>query len=92
MKERIEWHKKQRGDAWDTYEEPLRIADVIKSIGVEYKVIILDCLTLWLSNLMYADLKITDSINAFIDVLKNVGTGQALPDKLNTYKFNSSNF
>lgn len=52
MKERIKKHKKDRGDGWDTYEEPIRISEVLKKIEGQYSVILLDCLTLWLSNLM----------------------------------------
>jgi adenosylcobinamide kinase/adenosylcobinamide-phosphate guanylyltransferase len=52
MRERIEKHKKQRGKDWDTYEEPLRIAEVIKEIEGKYTAIVIDCLTLWLSNIM----------------------------------------
>lgn len=52
MKERIEKHKKDRGDGWDTYEELLDISDAINKIKDKYSVILVDCLTLWLSNLM----------------------------------------
>jgi len=52
MRERIEKHKKQRGKDWDTYEEPLRIAEIIKEIEGKYTAIVIDCLTLWLSNIM----------------------------------------
>ena len=49
MRERIEKHKRQRGKEWDTFEEPLKIAKVIKEIEGKYTAIVLDCLTLWLS-------------------------------------------
>lgn len=52
MRERIEKHKNQRGKDWNTYEEPFRIAEVIKEIEGKYTVIVIDCLTLWLSNLL----------------------------------------
>lgn len=52
MRERIERHKAQRGKAWDTCEEPVKIADLIKKTEVGYEVIVVDCLTLWLSNIM----------------------------------------
>ena len=48
MKNRIEKHKGQRGGGWDTYEEPLRIAETIAKLAGSYSVIVLDCLTLWL--------------------------------------------
>jgi adenosylcobinamide kinase/adenosylcobinamide-phosphate guanylyltransferase len=52
MRERIERHKKERGSGWDEYEEPIGIGDLIKDIRDKYDVILIDCLTLWLSNVM----------------------------------------
>ncbi len=52
MKERIEKHKKERPAGWLTIEEPLNIVALIKNIHTQYDVILIDCLTLWLSNLM----------------------------------------
>jgi len=52
MRQRIERHKRQRGAGWDTYEEPLRITDTLKAIKDKYSVIVIDCLTLWLSNVL----------------------------------------
>lgn len=51
MAKRIKQHKKQRGKEWDTYEEPLNIAEVMKELYGNYSALVLDCLTLWLSNL-----------------------------------------
>jgi len=69
MRERIENHKRLRGDGWITYEEPLRIADLVEDIKGKYSVILLDCLTLWLSNLMKAGLNIEAEIESFISSL-----------------------
>lgn len=52
MKERIERHKKERSREWDTIEEPLEIASTIKSLRSHYNVMLLDCITLWLGNLL----------------------------------------
>jgi adenosylcobinamide kinase/adenosylcobinamide-phosphate guanylyltransferase len=49
---RIEHHRERRGDAWDTFEEPLAVADLIRKLNGRYQVLLLDCLTLWLSNVM----------------------------------------
>ena len=54
MKKRIARHKKSRPKAWRTLEEPVRIAEVLQSEGDNCGLILLDCLTLWLSNLMMA--------------------------------------
>jgi adenosylcobinamide kinase/adenosylcobinamide-phosphate guanylyltransferase len=52
MVARIEHHRQRRGTDWDTYEEPLAIAELLKKLSGRYGVVLLDCLTLWLSNVM----------------------------------------
>jgi adenosylcobinamide kinase/adenosylcobinamide-phosphate guanylyltransferase len=69
MKERIENHKHKREDDWVTYEEPIKISDVLKTIEGRYHVIVIDCLTLWLSNLMKAGLNIEYEIRYFFSSL-----------------------
>lgn len=52
MAARIAKHRQSRGDAWDTYEEPLAVDELLEKLSGRYAVILLDCLTLWLSNVM----------------------------------------
>jgi adenosylcobinamide kinase/adenosylcobinamide-phosphate guanylyltransferase len=52
MVARIEHHRARRGDAWDTYEEPLAVAELVRKLNGRYEVLLLDCLTLWLSNII----------------------------------------
>ncbi len=54
MFKKIENHKKERGPGWTTYEEPIHIAPLISRIKNKYDVILLDCLTLWVSNIMHS--------------------------------------
>jgi adenosylcobinamide kinase / adenosylcobinamide-phosphate guanylyltransferase len=72
MRQRIENHKRQRGNDWVTYEEPLKIAEVIKEIEGKYSVILIDCLTLWLSNLFMNNKKIEREIESFCYSLSTV--------------------
>lgn len=51
MEERIRRHKAERGDKWLTVEEPLDIISRLKELDVPDTIILIDCLTLWLSNL-----------------------------------------
>ncbi|MBF8251411.1 MAG: adenosylcobinamide kinase [Deltaproteobacteria bacterium] len=53
MEERIARHKTERGPDWDSIEEPLRVAERIEEAKGKYDVILFDCLTLWVSNLMH---------------------------------------
>jgi adenosylcobinamide kinase/adenosylcobinamide-phosphate guanylyltransferase len=52
MEERIRKHQEKRGDRWDTVEEPIALGDALRSVGDAYEVILIDCLTLWVSNLL----------------------------------------
>lgn len=71
MKERIEQHKAQRGKEWDTFEEPIEMARVLKGIGRGYGACVIDCLTLWLSNLLIGSEKLEEEIESFLAFLKS---------------------
>jgi adenosylcobinamide kinase/adenosylcobinamide-phosphate guanylyltransferase len=52
MKKRVEKHQKERGKDWHTIEEPVLIHEIINEYSEKAGVILIDCLTLWLSNLL----------------------------------------
>jgi len=72
MSEKIKRHKEQRSNQWQTYEEPLEIANLIKQIEGRYEKIIIDCLTLWLSNIIYHCHPIEQSIEDLVSQLKRI--------------------
>ena len=51
MKDRIKRHQEERGAEWKTVEETIDIIGKIKEMDNEDTIILVDCLTLWLSNL-----------------------------------------
>jgi len=51
MAERIARHREDRGAAWTTIEAPLDLAGALAGLGAD-DIVVVDCLTLWLSNLM----------------------------------------
>lgn len=71
MKERIRKHKDERGADWDTFEEPLKVSEIIGEIKDKYSVIVLDCLTLWLSNLICGNMDCNREIDDLIAELEN---------------------
>jgi adenosylcobinamide kinase/adenosylcobinamide-phosphate guanylyltransferase len=54
MTMRIRRHRRRRPGQWHTVEEPLELARVIGE-AASHQVVIVDCLTLWVSNLLQAD-------------------------------------
>jgi adenosylcobinamide kinase/adenosylcobinamide-phosphate guanylyltransferase len=55
MRNRIVHHRMQRGDGWITVEEPLALVDALTREATHGRAVLVDCLTLWLSNLMFAE-------------------------------------
>ena len=55
MRARIAHHRARRGDGWRTVEEPLQLADTLARETGRDSILLVDCLTLWLSNLMHAE-------------------------------------
>jgi adenosylcobinamide kinase/adenosylcobinamide-phosphate guanylyltransferase len=54
MQKRVQRHKLERGPHWHTIEEPLDLPKAIDQAGAHAEVMLIDCLTLWVSNLMAA--------------------------------------
>ncbi|MFO8049306.1 MAG: bifunctional adenosylcobinamide kinase/adenosylcobinamide-phosphate guanylyltransferase [Desulfosudaceae bacterium] len=52
MRARVDRHKQERGDHWRTLECPVKIAAAITDIQDSEAVVLVDCLTLWMSNLL----------------------------------------
>ncbi len=69
MRDRIALHQAQRGDGWRTIEEPLHLPQALA--GVSSGFVLVDCLTLWLSNLLLADMDWEAGVDELIEVLRN---------------------
>lgn len=55
MSARISHHQQRRGDAWTLVEAPLHLADTLRKQHGEQRCVVVDCLTLWLSNCLHQD-------------------------------------
>jgi adenosylcobinamide kinase/adenosylcobinamide-phosphate guanylyltransferase len=74
MTDRIRRHREERDPSFETFEEPTNVSAVIREIGSRYDSLVVDCLTLWLSNLMLAE---REDIDEAMDDL--VAAAQASP-------------
>lgn len=71
MAARIAEHKARRGEAWQTIEEPLDLAGVLRREARADRPVLVDCLTLWLSNLMAEGRDIDAEIAGLVKVLSD---------------------
>lgn len=68
MRERIAHHRARRGGDWKTQEVPFELADAIAKLQGEAALI--DCLTLWLSNVLLAERDVEAESERLISALK----------------------
>jgi adenosylcobinamide kinase/adenosylcobinamide-phosphate guanylyltransferase len=69
--QRISQHEKQRPENWELLEEELSLISILHSTKHEDKFVLVDCLTLWLSNVMFANKDEEDETRQLCDALAN---------------------
>lgn len=70
MIDRIARHQADRDASWRTIEAPIELSDAIRGHGSPGRVLLIDCLTLWLSNLLLADADLDTASDALVDSLR----------------------
>jgi adenosylcobinamide kinase/adenosylcobinamide-phosphate guanylyltransferase len=63
MRERIARHRADRGEGWQTHEEPLDLVGRLEALDDADKAILVDCLTLWVTNLMMEERAMADEFD-----------------------------
>ena len=69
MRTRIDEHQARRGSEWHNYHAPLKLAEALVETDGQ-GVCLVDCLTIWLNNLLYAELDIDAVTGKLFDALK----------------------
>ena len=72
MEERIARHRHERGSNWETLEEPLHLGRAVRGLAQTHDVAIIDCLTLWLSNILGAGLSVEETQEDFVESLRTL--------------------
>lgn len=83
MDERVKRHRERRGFEWSTIEEPVCLSQALAGCDGRFQAILVDCLTLWLSNLLFkyenAGEQIEERINEDLQRLKSTLRGMVTP-------------
>ena len=72
MADRISRHQTERGEAWRTVEAPLDLCAALSNTAGNETIVVIDCLTLWLSNLMHHERDIEAEMSAFCEALQHL--------------------
>jgi adenosylcobinamide kinase/adenosylcobinamide-phosphate guanylyltransferase len=69
MRDRVQTHQRQRQGRFATIEEPIRLGQSIVAAAREHDVILVDCLTLWITNLLGANKDVAAAVEDLAGVL-----------------------
>jgi adenosylcobinamide kinase/adenosylcobinamide-phosphate guanylyltransferase len=70
MSERIAKHRQDRDESWTTREEPLALPEALHREAGAGRIVLVDCLTLWLSNLMLAQRDVGEAIPSLASAIE----------------------
>jgi adenosylcobinamide kinase/adenosylcobinamide-phosphate guanylyltransferase len=70
MSERIKQHQAQRGNDWALVEEPINLTKILPQYANENTCVLVDCLTLWVTNLMMQNRDVDTECDRLVECLK----------------------
>jgi adenosylcobinamide kinase / adenosylcobinamide-phosphate guanylyltransferase len=70
MAERIRRHRSRRGPEWTTIEEPVELAAAVSRAAADpARFVLVDCITLWISNLMGLERSVADAVDGLAQAI-----------------------
>jgi adenosylcobinamide kinase/adenosylcobinamide-phosphate guanylyltransferase len=72
MADRVRMHQQQRHKRFATLEEPIALSSALKAAARTHDVILVDCLTLWITNLLGMNHNVADAVEELVATLRQV--------------------
>jgi adenosylcobinamide kinase/adenosylcobinamide-phosphate guanylyltransferase len=69
MEDRVRQHRARRGTGWLTVEEPLDLPEILAGLARPNRAVLVDCLTLWVTNLLLAERSVAEAGDRLLAVL-----------------------
>ena len=78
MRERVKLHQEQRHKTFATLEEPIALSTAIKAATKTHDVILVDCLTLWITNLLAANVNVASAVDELAATLPEIDSARVI--------------
>lgn len=78
MAERVSAHQRSREGRFATVEEPLELAQALFAAAQNHDVILVDCLTLWITNLLSMERDVADEVEGLAEMLDAIDTARII--------------
>ncbi len=78
MRERVRMHQQQRHGRFATLEEPIELTLALKAAARTHDVILVDCLTLWITNLLGANHDVAKAVDELVAALPTLDSSRVI--------------
>lgn len=78
MRERVRLHQQQRHKRFATLEEPIALTTALKAAAKSHDVILVDCLTLWITNLLGTNHDVAAAVEELATTLPMIESSQVI--------------
>jgi len=78
MRERVRLHQQQRHKRFSTLEEPLALPTALRAAAKSHDVILVDCLTLWITNLLGANQDVAKAVDELVAALPAIVSSRVI--------------
>jgi adenosylcobinamide kinase/adenosylcobinamide-phosphate guanylyltransferase len=78
MLERVKLHQQQRHKRFETLEEPLDLSTALKAAAREHDVILVDCITLWITNMLGGNIQVGQAVDELISTLADIDNSRVI--------------
>lgn len=78
MRERVRSHKQQRAGAFATIEEPLELSRALLDAAKTHDAILVDCLTLWITNMIVANVDVAEAVDGLVATLGRISSARVI--------------
>ena len=78
MVERVRSHQQQRHKRFSTLEEPIALTTALRAAARKHDVILVDCLTLWITNLLVAGADVANAVDELAAALPGIDTARVI--------------
>jgi adenosylcobinamide kinase/adenosylcobinamide-phosphate guanylyltransferase len=78
MRDRVASHRRVRAGRFETIEEPIALSDALIAAGQLHDVVLVDCLTLWITNMLIANTDVAAAVEELIATLNIIESSRII--------------
>jgi adenosylcobinamide kinase / adenosylcobinamide-phosphate guanylyltransferase len=78
MRDRVETHRRARAGRFATIEEPINLREALIESAKEFDVVLVDCLTLWITNLLGTGANVAGEVDELAVALQQIKTARVI--------------